>query len=177
MLRAVVVGAGQMARKVYLPVLAAMEDVEPAVLVEPRAERRQALCRKYRFASAAASAEEIAGAAIIRFDSGALGVFETSRHFGWRKDELEIHGENFTFHVLAPQRARLYQAGRELIYRHGHDTWYAQSEHRYGFAEEIRHFLDALRDRSEPINSARDALKSHRLAHDILAKLRTAHGR
>ena len=34
--RVAVVGAGQMAQKVYLPVLAALEDVELAVLVEPR---------------------------------------------------------------------------------------------------------------------------------------------
>ncbi len=59
--RVAVVGAGQIAaQKVYLPVLVALEDVELAVLVEPRRQRRQAVCDKYRFASAVASVEDIA---------------------------------------------------------------------------------------------------------------------
>ncbi|MHC4718435.1 MAG: Gfo/Idh/MocA family protein, partial [Planctomycetota bacterium] len=59
MIRAAVVGGGQIATKVYLPTLAAMDDVELAVLVEPDPARREAINRKYRFAAAVASVDEL----------------------------------------------------------------------------------------------------------------------
>ena len=119
--RVAVVGAGQIAaQKVYLPVLVALEDVELAVLVEPRRRRRQAVRDKYRFASAGASAEDVAP---CQADCAFL---------------------------LTRPSARL--------------------------RDHSIHVLDAVRDRCEPINSTRDALKSHRLAHDVLTRLRTACG-
>jgi len=320
MMRVAVVGGGQIAGKVYLPVLAAMaqggeaaasgsgpEPVELAVLVEPAAERREALARAYRFGRAVAGVEElsagevdcaflltpeavrrapltallelgadvlcekplaqdlpqaeelaalaekagrilmvgfnrrfmpvyrkaremIAGraidvcraqkqganlinhtihmldtlrffcgdavsvradgnfeaggagketlsAALIRFDSGALGIFETSARVGARLEEFEAHGDGFTVYVEAPHRAVLHSGGRELTYRPEQETWYVQSEQHYGFVEEIRHFLEAVASRRPPECAAADAVESHRLAFDILAEMRRSGGR
>jgi virulence factor len=307
MIRVAVVGGGQIAQKVYLPVLAAMEDVEPAVLVEPMPERREQIVRAYRFGKAVADvkelspgqvdcaflltretvrrgpltallemgldvlcekplscdlaeAEELAAlagkkgrilmvgfnrrfmpvyrkakellagktvdvcrvqkqggrlvdhtvhmldvlrffcgdaveiqaagnfdgnaetlaAAVIRFDSGTVGIFETSAKVGARREEMEIHGRDaggenakgFTLYVEAPDRTVMYRDAEQTTYRPGQDTWYIQAERHYGFFDEIAHFLEAVRTRGVPECSAADAVKTHRLAFDILAKMR-----
>lgn len=298
MVRAAVVGGGQIARKVYLPLLAGMGDVELSVLVEPDAQRRQQLNRVFRFGEVVADvkelspgqadcaflltpeavrgapvrallergldvlcekplsrdlaeAEELASlaertgrilmvgfnrrfmpvyrkarqfiadrpihvcrvqkqganlinhtihmvdamrffcgdavevqaagnlqggreslvAALIRFDSGALGIFETSANVGARLEELEVHGRGFTVYVEAPDVAVLYEDGRETVYRPEQETWYVQSEQHYGFVDEVRHFLEAARTRGTPECAAADAVKSHRLVFEILAKM------
>ncbi|KPK78964.1 MAG: hypothetical protein AMJ81_14125 [Phycisphaerae bacterium SM23_33] len=304
MIRVAVVGAGQMAQRVYLPVLARREDVSLAVLAEPREDARRHVGRAYRFDRAVASADDIAEgeaecaflltrpadrrgplgrlmelglhvlsekpmaadlaqaeqfvelarrrgrilmigfnrrfmpayrrakefltgrrvetcrvwkqggdlwghaihvldvlrwfcgeavevqadgnlgpsgaetavAALIRFDSGALGVFETSADFGMRKDELEAHGEGFSLRVYAPDKVIMYEGGREETYRHGKDAWYVEAERHFGFTEQIEHFLQAVRTGSKPTCSAEDALESHRLAARILERVRRRAG-
>ena len=298
MIRVALVGAGQIARKVYLPVLWSCRDVELSVLVEPDDDRRQQVNRAFRFSRAVASVEEIspgqvdcafvltkedcrrepltrlfqlgvdvfcekplapdlpqaeqfaelaqqrgrtlmvgfnrrfmpayvkvkqflrdrriemcrvkkqganlmnhtihmldvlrwfcgepvhvqadgnfhdgretAVAAMIRFDSGALGIFETSANFGRRMEELEAHGQGFTVFVDAPDTAVMCADGREQTYRHGKDAWYMPAEQHFGFTDEVRHFLDAVQTHKVPDCSAADAIKTHRLAFEILAKL------
>ena len=111
-------------------------------------------------------------AAIIRFDSGTVGVFETSNNYGMRKDELEAHGENFTVRVYAPDTVMMYENKQELTYRHGKDVWYNEAEVHFGFTEETNHFLECVKTRATPICDCTDAIKSHRLAHDIVEIMR-----
>jgi len=302
MMRVAVVGGGQIARKVYLPTLAGMDDVELAVLVEPDGQRREAIACKYRFAAAVASVDELpegqvdaafvltpharrrspltglfqrgidvfsekpmaadlaeaeefaelaessgrifmvgfnrrfmpaylkakefigerpvwvcrgwkhaarlwahslhvldmlrffcgepvriqaegnlddaaketAVGAVIRFDSGAMGLFETAGHYGRRQEELVAHGPVYTVEVLAPYEVVCAEedTGVTEVFRPHTNEWYTESNRLYGFVDEIRHFLDAVRTRTTPINTAADALKSHRLAHDLLAVVR-----
>ena len=54
MMRVAVVGAGQIARSIYLPVLWTCQDVELSVLVEPDEDRRRQVNRAFRFARAVA---------------------------------------------------------------------------------------------------------------------------
>lgn len=304
MVRIALVGAGQIAGKVYLPVLSARSDVELSVLVEPDDARRERANRAFRFARAVKSVEEISPgqvdcaflltaedarrepltrlfdlgvevfcekplaadlpeaeelaalaedrgrtlmigfnrrfmpayvkvkeflrgrriemcrvkkqggnlmahtihmidvlrwfcgepvevradgnfadgrethvAALIRFDSGALGVFETSASFGRRMEELEAHGEGFTVHVDAPDQAVMCAEGAEQTYRHGKDTWYMSAEQHFGFVDEVGHFLEAVRTHSQPTCAAADAIKTHRLAAEILGKVKERRGR
>ncbi len=110
-------------------------------------------------------------AAIVRFDSGAVGVFESTNNFGMRKDELEFHGENFTARVYSPDTVMMYENRQEVTFRHGKHSWYTEGELHYGFTEETNHFLECVQTRQKPICDSTDAIKSHRLAHDILATL------
>ena len=304
MMKVAVVGGGQIARKVYLPTLAAMDDVELAVLVEPDERRREAIARKYRFEAAVASVDELAEGqvdaafvltphehrrgplkglfergidvfsekpmaadlpeaeqfvelaeasgrifmvgfnrrfmpaylkakefigdrpvwvcrawkhaarlwshslhvldmlrffcgepvriqaegnlndagretavgAVIRFDSGAIGLFETAGHYGRRQEELVAHGPVYTVEVLAPYEVVCAEedTGTSEVFRPGSNEWYTESNRLYGFVDEIRHFLDAVRDRTTPLNTAAEALKSHRLAHDLLEAIRAS---
>ncbi len=120
---------------------------------------------------------EIAVAALVRFDSGTSGVFETSGRYGMRKDELEAHGEGWTVRVYSPDTVIMYDSGREETFRHGKDVWYVDAERHWGFAQEIDHFLQAVRQRVTPTCSAADALESHRLAARIIDEARRAsHG-
>ena len=301
-LRIAMIGAGQMAQRVYLPALAKREDVELGVLVEPRQDVREQVNRMYRFARAVESVEqlaegeadvaflltraddrrgpltklmalgldvlsekpmaadladaedftrlaakhgrilmigfnrrfmpayvranefvagrpirtarvwkhggnvwghsihvvdvlrwfcgepadvraqadfgdgghEMAVAALVRFDSGTMGVFETSARYGMRKDELEAHGEGWTVRVHSPDTVIMYENGREETFRHGKDVWYVDAERHWGFAQEIDHFLQAVRERTTPACSAADALESHRLAARIIDEARGA---
>ncbi len=120
---------------------------------------------------------ETMAAALVRFDSGALGIFESPGSFGRRMEELEAHGEGFTVFVDAPDTAVMCADGREEVFRHGKDRWYAPAEERFGFVDEVRHFLDAVCDHSVPVCAAADAVKSHRLAHEILTRMRQRRGR
>jgi len=302
MMRVAVVGAGQMARRVYLPALAAMEDVQLAVLVEPQADRRDAVNEKYRFARAVESASDIdpneadcalllthhdhrreqltallemgldvlsekpmaanlaeaeefvalaakhgrtfmvsfnrrfmpaylkakefiadrpilicrawkhrgmlwahsihvidvlrwfcgepvaiqadgnfddegretAAAGLVRFDSGAIALFETCASYGRRQEEFVAHGKKFTVEVLSPYKTVMAEddTGSQTVYRHGSNAWYCQAQEQYGFVGQIRHFLDAVANGSVPTSVASEAIKSHRLAHDLLAAAR-----
>ncbi len=127
-----------------------------------------------------AGGRETAVAAVIRFAAGTIGVFETSAHYGMRKDELEAHGPGWSLRVYAPDKAITYERGREETYRHGKDAWYTDAEQHWGFAQEIDHFLQAVRTRSTPTCSAEDALETHRLAAEIVRAVgasRGAHGK
>lgn len=303
MLRVALVGAGQIARKVYLPVLSALKNVDLSVLVEPDAERQQAAGRVFRFTEVLASVDQIAEgqvdcaflltpeavrlapasallkrgidvlcekplsqslaeaeelaalaektgrilmvgfnrrfmpvyvwakqflagrqvelcrvqkqganlinhtihivdvlrlfcgdavevqaagnfqgdkeiqiAAVIRFDSGALGVFQTSSRVGTRMEEFEAHGEGFTAFVDAPGRAVLSADGHEEVFCPEKQTWFVQAEQHYGFTDEVNHFLEAVQTREAPVCNAADAVKTHRLVFDILTQARK-HGR
>lgn len=110
-------------------------------------------------------------AALVRFDRGAVGVFETSADYGMRKDELEIHGLGYSLRVYSPYKTIMYEHGREETFRHGRDQWFTDAETHFGFAQEIDHFLTCHADGTVPTNSAADSIKSQRLAAEILAKL------
>ncbi len=118
------------------------------------------------------SGKERTAAAIIRFDSGAMGLFDTSNNYGMRKDELEAHGENFTVRVYSPDTVMMYENKQELTYRHGKDVWYTEAEVHYGFTQETAHFLECVQSRAKPMCDCTDAIKSHRLAHDIVEAMR-----
>jgi len=116
---------------------------------------------------------ETLAAALIRFDTGALGVFQSSAGFGVRKEMTEISGEGYTVIVEAPSRALLYEHEEERVeYVPDGTTWYLPAHERYGFSAEIRHFLEAVSSRRVPENSASEAIKTHRLAFQILAEMR-----
>ncbi len=116
--------------------------------------------------------KERTAAAIVRFDSGTIGLFDTSNNYGMRKDELEAHGENFSVRVYAPDTVMMYENKQELTYRHGKDVWYAEAEVHYGFTQETAHFLECVQSRAKPMCDCTDAIKSHRLAHDIVEAMR-----
>jgi virulence factor len=111
---------------------------------------------------------ERAAAAIVRFDSGTIGLFDSTNHYGMRKDELEAHGEDFTVRVYAPDECLMYEAGREEAYRHGRDVWFMEAQTHYGFTAEVDHFFECVRTRATPRTAAAEALGSHRLARAIL---------
>ena len=300
MARIAIVGGGQIASNVYLPALAAMPDVELAVLVEPQQARRDYLSRRYRFdhvlsslaemrpgqadcaflltpehvrrkpltalleldldvlcekplSLTLAEAEELAvsaelserivmvgfnrrfmpvyrqakdfiagrkieicrvqkeranlvahsihvldvlrwfcgevvevqaagnfageretlAAALVRFDTGALGLFQTCAGFGLRKETTEINGEGYTVVVEAPNRALLYEHEQKRVeYIPDGATWYLPAHERYGFSAQARHFLEAVSSRRVPENDTSEAIKTHRLAFQILAEMR-----
>ena len=281
--RVALVGAGQIARKVYLPILSALEDVELSVLVEPDARKREQVNRAFRFGRAVGSVDELAEgeadcaflltpenvrlapakalmargldvlcekpmsqsladceelvataertgrilmggfnrrfmpvyvrakqflegrrielcrvqkqganlinhtihildvlrffcgeavevqaagnflgekeaqiAAVIRFDGGAIGAFQTSARVGTRLEEFEAHGDGFSVTVEAPNKAVLCAGGREEAFRPDRQTWYVQAEQNYGFTDEVKQFLEAVRTRRAPVNAAAD---------------------
>ncbi|KKL22461.1 hypothetical protein LCGC14_2435220, partial [marine sediment metagenome] len=122
---------------------------------------------------------ETAAAGLVRFDSGAIALFETCASYGRRQEEFVAHGKKFTVEVLSPYKTVMAEddTGSQTVYRHGSNAWYCQAQEQYGFVGQIRHFLDAVANGSVPTSVASEAIKSHRLAHDLLAAALDGDGR
>ena len=65
-LRVVVVGVGQIAESIHLPVLSALSGVSIRGVVDPRPERRDLVCARWPGVEAFGSIDALAGAAAVR---------------------------------------------------------------------------------------------------------------
>jgi len=112
----------------------------------------------------------------MRFESGALGSFVTSRDAGRWIESLELHGEGRTAIVNAPHEVELIADGRREVWVPDQDRWQMPEPQRWGFAAQLQHFLACVRGDEQPHVTAQDALESQRLAERVraLGQRRTA---
>jgi virulence factor len=105
----------------------------------------------------------------IRFDSGALGVLIANRSAGQWLERMEVYGGNRTTLVEAPERVTVQYAEQEVSTAETPlDFGWAGAASRLGFRQAIDHFLDSVRDRTEPLTSPADAFQTHVLMDRIL---------
>ena len=109
--------------------------------------------------------------ALIRFDSGASGVFMANRQCGARREYFEIHGMGISAYVYTPERAEIYRTGikepeiitsADLI---GSEDMLMT----YGYYHENRDFIEAIKLDRVPQTNFTDHLKTMELCDRIVS--------
>jgi len=104
-------------------------------------------------------------AALIRFDSGALGVLLANRAAGARRERFELHGQGISAYVRAPERAELFRDGEAeptILAGPSDDPRLS-----YGYFAESRHFLECIEQNRLPQSSLQDAVRTFRLVEQL----------
>jgi virulence factor len=113
--------------------------------------------------------EEDGTAAMIRFDSGSIGVLMAARTAGAWNERLDAYGAGRSAEVRAPESVSIIVDGvttrRELSSEAF--GWVTATE-TLGFAKAVHHFLDRIVDRRQPLTSGREAVATQRLLDQIL---------
>lgn len=116
------------------------------------------------------SGQEKTVAALIEFDSGAIGIFHTNCHSGKWIERMEVNGGDYTAVVEAPHFTVISsKKEQQELYLPDANTFYMSYAEKFGYKQEVMHFLDCVRTGKKPLTSGEDAIKSHGLAHKILS--------
>lgn len=112
---------------------------------------------------------ETTTAALLRFDSGTIGLLLGNRSCGQWTERMEFHGGNRSIMVDSPDSLTIIDSKQEHTMRMTPlRMGWATVQEKMGFEQEIIHFLRCVETREEPRTSARDALKTHQLLDRIL---------
>ncbi|MDR3707972.1 MAG: Gfo/Idh/MocA family oxidoreductase [Capsulimonadaceae bacterium] len=109
--------------------------------------------------------------AMIRFESGASGIFIANRQGGARREYFEIHGSDISAYIYTPNRAEIYRAGvsRPEIIRGEELTGSSDPLVTYGYEAESRDFIDAILNDGVSQTNFADNLKTMLLCDQINA--------
>jgi virulence factor len=108
-------------------------------------------------------------AALIQFDTGYTGIFHTTATAGRWIEEIEITGSGLMVRVDVPNVATYTERGVETTYRPDTTAWYLSGEERFGFSQQLDAVLEATRTGAPAPVSIAEAVRSHQLAHAIIA--------
>lgn len=106
---------------------------------------------------------------VTKLESGGLGTVHTSLQAGGWLEGVTLHGESMTVEVEAFREMRIKQGGNVQVL--GPDRpgrWIPDLVER-GFHGAIEHFFQCMRERSTPISSGEDALRTHQLVDAMVA--------
>jgi len=112
---------------------------------------------------------ETTTAALLRFDSGAVGFLLGNRTCGQWMEKVELYGSGKTVIVNCPDEITVVDKYQEHIRKMTplHYGW-AKLEEKMGFRQEIQAFVDAITKGSKPRTLASDSIKTHILLNKIL---------
>lgn len=114
--------------------------------------------------------QEDGAAALLRFDTGAIGSFVAPRTAGEWDERFELYNRTSTVRVVAPDSATIARNGSSTrIQTRALANGWVDVNESAGFGPAVRHFLACVRDRSRPLTDASEAWKSQLLADRILA--------
>lgn len=106
--------------------------------------------------------------ATFRFAGGGMGSLTLSHVAGTWQERLTCHEGRRSLEVM--NMDLLHVSDGDGTSTQGFGTWTPTLERR-GFVHQARHFVACCRDRSEPLTSGRDALKTQELAARVLQAL------
>lgn len=104
----------------------------------------------------------------LRFAEGRLGSLTLTHLAGSWQERLAVHEGRRSVEIV--NMDLLHESEGDRTTTRGFGTWTPTLERR-GFVHQARHFAACCRDRSEPLTSGRDALRSQELAARVLAAL------
>lgn len=107
--------------------------------------------------------------ALLKFDSGALGIVTANRHSGARYERFEFHGHRIACYIRAPERAEIWRDdGKEPLILTGKElSGSDEGRIAYGYAAETQHFLECVRDDKTPLTHFGDAVRTMELCELI----------
>ncbi len=112
---------------------------------------------------------ETSTTAHISFDNGTVGMLVANRASGQWTETLEMHGNNLSVYVNAPDSVTVTDE------QQAHTTTmtplamgWARVVDKLGFTQAVDHFFECVRENKAPLTEAKDAYKTHYLMHQIL---------
>lgn len=117
--------------------------------------------------------EEDGVMALIRFDTGAIGVLAGIRSAGEWDERLEAYGGLKTVRVITPDSVSVTNSGQTCtIEMRPRAFGWVEATQTLGFAPEVKHFIECIRERRQPRTNGLEALRTQELVEEIL---RAAH--
>lgn len=114
--------------------------------------------------------EDLVTAQIV-FDSGSIGILTASRRAGQWVEKIDCYGGYRSAFVNAPDSVTIVDKDVEVkTVMTPLALGWARVEDKMGFTQEVRHFIECVTERKQPITNGRDAYKTHELLHEILVK-------
>jgi len=109
-------------------------------------------------------------AAVLEFDSGAVGLLNASWVAGARVHSFELHAVGASAFVDTNNQARVFTRGqKEPLVLDAREVAGSEEFHRYyGFLDENRHFIDCIVNDSLPKTHLADAVRTMELCDRIL---------
>lgn len=113
--------------------------------------------------------EEDGTMALIRSETGAVGVLVAARCAGEWDERLDAYGNLTTARVTAPDQLAIARQGetRVIEMRPRAQGW-AQVNRSMGFGPEVSHFVECVRERKQPLTNGREAVRTQELVDRIL---------
>lgn len=107
-------------------------------------------------------------AALIRFNSGAIGILSASRTAGSRYERFEIHGKGISAYIRAPEQAEIHRQGESVeVITDEQLTGTTDRRITYGYLEETRHFISCIINDQIPLTNFTDAARTMDLIERI----------
>ena len=108
--------------------------------------------------------------ALMRFEGGANAMFWAHCRAGGRYERFEIHGDEVSAYVRAPDEVEIHRAGQPIEIVTGRDlTGSDDMLDTYGYFTENREFIDAIRENRMPETHFGDMVKTMELCDRINA--------
>lgn len=107
-------------------------------------------------------------AALIRFDSGAIGILAASRTAGSRYERFEVHGQGISAYIRAPEQAEIHRQGEGIeVVTDEQLTGTTDRRITYGYFDETKHFITCILRDEEPLTNFVDAARTMDLVERI----------
>ena len=107
--------------------------------------------------------------AMIRFDSGSIGMLVAARSAGEWDERLEAYGDLTTVRVITPDSVTVVREGESrMIEMRPRALGWVEATQTLGFAPEVEHFVECVRTRKQPLTNGADALRTQELVDEIL---------
>ena len=110
----------------------------------------------------------IEAVSLIQLDSGGYVSLQTCLEGGLWKETYSIHGEKATLDLNMFSDLHWFEGGIEKTWREPYDSSWRSNLKGRGFVDEIDHFLTCVKTRSQPLTNGWEALKTQKLAEDII---------
>lgn len=108
-------------------------------------------------------------AALIRFDSGSVGVLLAARCAGEWDERLEAYGGKTTVRAIAPDSVAIAKDGAtEVVELRPRALGWQQATVALGFSAEIDHFIECVAERRQPLTHGKDAVLTQELTEQVI---------
>lgn len=113
---------------------------------------------------------ETGTASLIRFSGGAVALLMAARCAGEWDERLDVYGDLTSVRVVAPDSVAITRDGETtVIEMRPRAMGWAQATQSMGFAPEVDHFVECVRERRQPLTNGADAVRTQELMEALIA--------
>jgi len=110
----------------------------------------------------------LSAAAVIRLESGGIGLIETNLQAGAWREYYSLYGHQKTIEIEAFSKLSITQGTEQKQWAEPYSTAWQSTLAGRGFEAQILHFFDCVKSREQPQTSAWDSLKTQYLTEAII---------